>query len=380
MTKFLLFLLLAMSTSPALANCSSSAQPDQETIRTLLKNALAPHIHTLNRKVYFYSWMSYNPNSSAIDYFKTHSGPGEGIFGAADPLSSVDFGNNGGDGALLRIGVPAGVRYLDEGVPFEFKDLYSFRIERGSFPASAADSAIIRCYDQSAPQGMKAQDLALSVYKDFQTAFSIDSWRASPYHDCANGTSADSEVIFSDPAFSGQFELTLLHKFDSPEAMQDEAYANTLRYFDMFDFATDNTSDGRANGFWVYYKAWAPNIDHIAAGTDLSLFQKNRSKQLSLQRKELVNGIFGCSENPEYQEEVPTSGVGDETITQIAHFLSEESFDAANALVEFGKRAVPALIAAVKTGNATTQSHACYALSRIDKTLADNLSCPLSVD
>src|SRR6185437_11784705 len=102
-----IWLLLIGALSPiASASCVPGAPPaSANEIRSILRSALQPHVHVLQRNIYFYSWMSSAPSSSAEQDFRSQAGQGEGLFAAADPLSSIDFGGTSDSGALLRIGV-----------------------------------------------------------------------------------------------------------------------------------------------------------------------------------------------------------------------------------------------------------------------------------
>jgi hypothetical protein len=130
---------------------------ESDDIQKLIPKLLQPRVHTLDRKVYLFNYAQYRyanagqpvaldqsiddngkslPTSTyyfkarASDYFEKRD-VGGGLYTATDPIASIDYSGN--PGQLLRVGVPAGTKYLDIG-------------ENRNFVISPEDGTRLDCY------------------------------------------------------------------------------------------------------------------------------------------------------------------------------------------------------------------------------------------
>ena len=307
-------------------SCALS-HPSASDVEKIIKAALQPSVRTLNRRVDFYNWNTSDPDpsESADHYFRQCTTPRAGaslgeIYTAPDPLVSIDYSGHQ-HGKLLQISVPAGTRYLDNGQTNN----------RGLFKLSPDAAAQLKCYlqahgsshekdiDLAKPMLSTASfsNLLPGIYRELGIEFTIDGFRKSSFGDCAN-SAADSEVVFHDPLFSSKIEATILSRNPQPAPSREtlKRYQNVLRYFDAYDFSSNDTGSSRGAYFWDYYRAWAPLVYHLPPGTDLVAFQKKNSAKMKRNRKTLVSGLFGCSSDPQFGDEVPSSSLRNGKPTQ----------------------------------------------------------------
>jgi hypothetical protein len=364
----LLSVLPVLAPTLAHASCDAANLPTADYVRSVIKTAIAPHVHVLKRHVYFYSWNAHDPGTSAKDDFVAYSGKNEGIFSAADPISSISFGGQDGTGVLMRIGVPAGVAYLDDGDMLSLPGFPSFLIDRSAFSVSQEDLDRMTCFYSSSPENASTlKQIIKDLRASYGIAFSLNSWERSPFRDCANYTMANAEIIFSDPSVANNLELSFLKgSITAIPADQKDAYREVLNFFEVFDFQKDFTGNDIKESFWPFYRDWAPLVDGAPADTlgDLAIFRKQRFKELLPTRSQLLENTFGCSSSPENADEVPAAVVSPSTIATLVQHLSDGDYEAENALGRTGKKATAALIEALSSSNPVVRSQAAYALGQ----------------
>jgi hypothetical protein len=308
--------------TPALC---AALKPTEEEVQKIIFDTLSKNTHTLNRKVYLYHYGE-NPDhkieavdlsgdlaqkfffdkSSHRDFFDR--GHSYQLYTANNPIVSLDYASIGGaSGLLLRLGIPAGVNFLEDGI----------------LKTSPEDDALIRCYfgQQSLSQegiahGFSAtqllgnipssREMLQSIFKKLKIQLLVDTFRDNALFEGCAGQSPEIKVI--DPALASEIEITVLSpKLEANPAPEKLAvYKDVLKYFDSVDFpALQKSGQGDSvKNFIQYYQAWAPTVYSLAPGMDAMAFQRNQYLKTKASKPALINGMFGCSKDPKYKDEL----------------------------------------------------------------------------
>lgn len=310
-----------------------TVHPTAQDIRAILKKNLASATHELKRKVYFYHYGQnplkqsgpVDPNDSALaERFFYDKTSGRSFFDpvknyrlytANNPLVSADYLED--PGLLLRIGVPAGIKYLDVSET-AFSDIEALQVACYLEAQPKKDTPLFHDIrdcpepiqvdktvyaDRFVERSDEARDMIRGVYGELKIAMYMNGFRGKIFPECPGN---NMEMQFIDPTISGQLEMTVYSKNleSHPSPQKLAAYRDLFRYFEV---VKQGEVKGIGNAvepkFWQIYRAWAPAVYALPPGTDWIAFQKKQSGKMASQRAEVTSEMFGCSNDPKNHEE-----------------------------------------------------------------------------
>lgn len=293
-------------------------------IKQILLKTIKPNIHILKRKVYLYHYGQnptgsndpvrhddrrlaekyfYDP-ASERDFFKPNQG--YSLYMASNPLVSVDYSRD--PGLLLRLGVPPGVKFLDEKLKLSNEDANRLWCYLNTLPSAVPEHEIECSNSLSLSRLIDASPEAAALLRETMKPLGIQmlwsGFRRSIFKDCA-GENPQLKMI--DPRLAPKLEMTLysahLEKNPSPE--KRAAYEEVFQYFSAI--TAEEVTAIRSSvepKFWSYYKSWAPILRDLPLGADLRAYQKRQSDAFKSQRAELLKKDFGCGVGSANQDEL----------------------------------------------------------------------------
>ncbi|MDR3606609.1 MAG: hypothetical protein P4M08_04415 [Oligoflexia bacterium] len=271
------------NTSEASAACCKALNPTRDEIKQLLLKVFGASTHALNRRVDLFHYgelpgMKDGAPSPALDpkdaalASKLFYDPSTGrsyfdpdkrymLFTANNPLVSLAYAQ--APAYLLKIGVPAGVRYLNTFTLFISREeaaLLACYLRSQGANIDPSDSPLYdsppQLDDQVFIRGSKeTQALIKEVFGQLKIQILVDGFSDSIYAHCPG---VNPEAKFIDPTLAPQLDLTLysptLEKNPSAEKKKD--YREILEYFDTIQHSevTDIENDVEPS-FGQFYKS-----------------------------------------------------------------------------------------------------------------------------
>jgi hypothetical protein len=294
-----------------------------------------------------------DPKRNAQEYFRKkvdahlqaedqESSWGSGLYSATDPLASIAFYK----GALLRIGVPAGTRYLelrdhdDKRFPLSAELVRKALCEHGrrdhGDPAQWDAGTIenmttwLASAINPADAGIKIHDLlelkpgrdALKrLYASFGTKFWVMQFGGHTFRECGARTplkyGIQADFVQSDLGDAATYDLLVAELEPAPPPAKRRLYEDTIAFFealDPVDCAREPPAEyppvlcrqfGEKSAFHKLYRGWATRLyglDPKISDQDLEAFRLRRHAAMTGEKRQrVVESDFACS--PAFQDE-----------------------------------------------------------------------------
>lgn len=270
---------------------------------------------------------------------------GDGLYLAPDPIQSVHY--SGKPGLLLRVRVPAGMRYVDmranhKSWPVTRDESFKVHCElyrechrdsptdascsgmtgifsRFCFSAQEKDYYVSPRYDDTKRLGPVIKRVYVKNKIDALAAV----WGSDVYPECGDvKKAAKSERAVLNFSFMTphslekvEYDLLVPNLEKNPTPEKKKIYQEVMTYFDMLDVqevfkdaATNAEVKQGLDKFWEYYRGWATSLYNLPSDANIVAFQHERYLKTQKDRSKFISNMYGCSGEKTFQYEVASPG------------------------------------------------------------------------
>jgi len=330
-------------------SCATQIKSYPIDLESMTRATLQPYVRKTLRPVVFYSYGK-ESGLSPQEFFRQVTGwhfdtivqtsmLGNGIYSDSDPFATIDYSSEAAP-RVLRIGVPAGIGYLDERTHFRAIPLRSENEARSFLCQLRGQCDSYDCkynfdsyYEEQRGNAWpsydprlflyahESQQLLKGVYQELGIRFIAGSYGDYDFSECRIDPKQPvaSEAMFMDPDLGPLLELDFLtpHPSGVLTDTQRARYAELLGYFDSFNFDLDQHdtqfdpnfgglrySEESLELFEFWYSGLLQVVHPLPPDLDVMTYQSARSAILHATRYErLTSRLFGCSTDERYRRE-----------------------------------------------------------------------------